>query len=79
MIIAILATITILLCFLRIIGEKSPSFQASAHLFVGGLIGAYAVRHNPWWIALSIVLCVVEVACFFAFREKKNPISVTKN
>lgn len=60
------------LAALRIQGEKSKSFQAVAHLWVGLLIGfwlamvfdgtaaarVYAVA-VPW-----VALCIIEVACF---------------
>lgn len=51
---------------LRILGLKSPSFQAVAHLYVGGLFGAWLEAGRParplLWLALLVT--AVEVACF---------------
>lgn len=60
----------------RIAGVKHIAFQAAAHLYVGGLLGAYVVsRDSPFqdmkasgrrflWIAVA--LSVLETICFFA-------------
>jgi hypothetical protein len=50
---------------LRAAGVKSVLFQANAHLFVGGLIGAYAVGRDKLYLWLAVALSVVETICFF--------------
>lgn len=60
----ILSAIAIVLAIFRIYGEKGEVFQAIAHLFVGGLIGAYIVGRKRFVITLSIGLSVVELSVF---------------
>lgn len=59
----------------RIAGAKSESFQAIAHLFVGGLLGAFLVsldddrrqsfrRHGGFCLYLACMLVAIEVCCF---------------
>ncbi|MCE9534359.1 MAG: hypothetical protein K8T89_25040 [Planctomycetes bacterium] len=48
---------------LRVIGLKSAFLQAMAHLFVGGLIGAWLVDRGRLYLILAIALSVLEVAC----------------
>jgi len=64
--------IALLLAGIRIAGHKSPSFQAVAHLFVGGCLGVWlAPLGTSWldwksmWLWLAIALSVIEVICFF--------------
>jgi len=57
--------IALALASLRIAGFTSLSFQASAHLFVGGLIGAWLVNRKRSLLILAIALSVVEVAVAF--------------
>lgn len=60
----------IVLGAMRIIGMKSPSFQAVAHLYVGGLFGAaYAAKvHRGTWDHLllwtGVALSVLELLAF---------------
>lgn len=55
---------------IRIAGHKSEAFQAVAHLWVGGLSGAYLAGRlegpNRMRLcgALVVALSMVEVACF---------------
>lgn len=43
----------------------SGSYEAAAHLFVGGLIGAWIVNWRKWvWLAVAIAVTVVEVVAF---------------
>lgn len=63
---AILCAATLVVAGLRIAGLESPAFQASAHLFVGGLFGMWAeggksARPALW---LALLLSGVELACF---------------
>ena len=63
---AVLSLLSLLLGALRIAGVKSLAFQGIAHVFVGGLFGAYAggrVRRALW---LAIALTVLETICFLA-------------
>lgn len=70
MIYVILYAIAVLLSLLRATGHKSQSFQAAAHLFVGGLLGAYFDGWNTGFLIIAVVLTVVEIVCFFALRKK---------
>lgn len=58
----ILATIALSLG--RIFGLKDEAFQAAAHLFVGGLAGAWLVDRRSLYLYTFVALCVVEVLCF---------------
>jgi hypothetical protein len=57
---------TVGLAALRIAGHKSPAFQAVAHIFVGGLFGAWAHGGKPArpYLWLAVLLSLVELACF---------------
>lgn len=71
-------TIAILLGVLRATGITHPAFQAVAHLFVGGLLGAWLVQRKPdnlreavmaninLWTAVA--LSVLELVCFLYFK-----------
>jgi MFS family permease len=73
--IVMLYAIAFVLAALRVAGHKSQSFQAVAHLFVGGLLTEWWVGSLSWryshtfWIAVS--LSIVELACFLWFRVKE--------
>lgn len=70
----LLTIISIIFAALRICGVKSKSYQAFAHLFVGGLFGAAFVDlsldigrwtfDGYWWLWLAIGLSVVELIVF---------------
>jgi hypothetical protein len=74
----LLLTIAIVLSMLRIGGHTSETYQAAAHLFVGGLFAAGYMQYRYTWteggrdamrkILLAIGLTAVEVACFLWFR-----------
>lgn len=65
----ILLIATTVLALLRMAGVTHIAFQAIAHVFVGGLIGAWlADRKNVLCARLALSLTAVEVACFVAFR-----------
>lgn len=36
-------------------------YEAAAHLFVGGIVGAWLVTRARWLMAIAIVLTLVEV------------------
>lgn len=57
----------------RIVGVKGKSFQAFAHLFVGGLAGAWMVGRDPAYAVLFWALCIVEVSCFLLGRFRPTP------
>lgn len=76
-------TIAVALAFIRIAGHKSPSFQAVAHLCVGGFYTASFVqflatespsqayrlgRKSAQNAVIAVVLTVVEVICFLTQR-----------
>ncbi len=50
----------------RIGGDKSPAFQAIAHLFVGALVGAWMVSGYTKYFWPAVLLSFVELACFLA-------------
>jgi hypothetical protein len=54
-----------LLAAVRVAGHRSPAFQAVAHLYVGGLLGAWAATHRAAPLLLAAALSAVEIACFF--------------
>lgn len=43
---------------------KSQAFQAAAHLYVGGLIGAWLLERRGLDAVLIVILSLVELACF---------------
>lgn len=58
------------LAYLRIDGHKSQLFQATAHLFVGGLIVA-AITKKSWWCGgTAIVISLVELGVFIHDKAK---------
>ena len=63
----ILLSLSLLLAALRVYGVTHQSFQAAAHLFVGGLIvRAWYERKTTagyWSVVLSVGLSAVELAC----------------
>lgn len=71
----VITLIAVAIAAARVAGIVHPSYQAGAHLFVGGLFGAWLVKRNSWedrtsWLnlVLAVGLTVVEVACFLWFR-----------
>lgn len=58
--------ISVLFAAVRIAGHKSEAFQAIAHLWVGGLCGAFALGRYWLYGWLVIILSIIEVACFVA-------------
>jgi len=46
----------------------SGSYQAFAHLYVGGLIGAWLVSKKPFWFIMTIVMIAVELTAFFSIK-----------
>jgi hypothetical protein len=41
------------------------SYEAVAHMFVGGLFGAWAVKPTKWlWLAMAVAISLVELAMF---------------
>jgi uncharacterized membrane protein len=66
----ILLVITLILCVLRIQGVTSQSYQAIAHVFVGGLIVAACIKRikveedhaRVYYMAMAVVLICVEVS-----------------
>jgi hypothetical protein len=39
------------------------SYEAVAHLFVGGIVGAWIVTRQRWLLVIAACLSAVEVAC----------------
>lgn len=60
----LLLLVSLALAVLRIAGLKHGAFQAFAHLWVGGLVGAWLVGRSPECLWLVVWLSVVELACF---------------
>lgn len=65
----LLVLITLVLSVLRILGVKSIAYQAAAHLFVGGLFGAWLINKDKMNIFLFGFLTVVEIVCFIYFKH----------
>lgn len=54
---------------LRVLGFRDPIFQAFAHLYTGGLIGAWAVNRDRLYLWLAVALSAVELAAFILLRR----------
>jgi hypothetical protein len=39
------------------------SYEAMAHLFVGGVVGAWIATRQRWLLAIGVCLSIVEVVC----------------
>jgi len=74
----VLIAVSVALAGLRIYGITNQTFQAAAHLWVGGLIVGYWTQRKTWprdsymCLCLSIALSVIELGCFIFdhfFRE----------
>ena len=48
--------------------SPSGSYQALAHLFVGGLIGAWMASKEKWYGFLALGLTAVELVAFFSLK-----------
>ena len=64
----ILIMVTLAIGAARCGGYTDPAFQAVAHLFVGGLIGAWWAGREPVPAALAGWLTLVELTSFFSGR-----------
>lgn len=60
----ILAVATVAIALLRILGVRHPAYQAVAHLFVGGLAGAWLIDRDRFYAVAFWLLCAVEIVCF---------------
>ena len=45
--------------------SPSGTYQALAHVFVGGLIGAWLVGRNKWYGLMALGLIIVELSAVF--------------
>lgn len=61
---ATIIAVSIVIALVRIAGVKHEAFQAIAHLWVGGLSGAWFVDRTKLYGWSVVALSVVEVACF---------------
>lgn len=72
----VLILVSLTLGIIRISGVTHVFFQAIAHCFVGGLIGAHsALRGYPstsgerrFYLTLAITLSILETLCFVYFK-----------
>lgn len=64
----ILALVIALIRFMIPSHPLSPagSYEAAAHLFVGGLIGAWMVSKKHVFLVMFIVMSLVELTAFFS-------------
>ncbi len=64
----ILIVLAFALVVMRMMGVKHEAFQAVAHLFVGGLFGAWLVSRPTHGVYLWVALALpgVELLCFLA-------------
>ena len=67
-----LIAISAVFCVLRVLGLRGDIFKDAAHFWVGCLAGAWWVNRGALEAYCFIVLCVVELACFFYFRRKSK-------
>ena len=67
----VLFGVAVVLGALRVVGFKSPAYQAVAHLFVGFLIGGAVMTGGGLYAVLAVGLSVVEVAVFVAGKVKQ--------
>lgn len=42
------------------------TYEAFAHLFIGGLIGAWLASKNRFYLFLFLILTIVELVAFFS-------------
>lgn len=69
--------VSVTLACLRVLGCRSEAFQASAHLWVGFLIGMAVSRWRDrrqsayWWLGFAAAMTVVEVLVFVAQQLEK--------
>jgi ABC-type Mn2+/Zn2+ transport system permease subunit len=66
-----LALVGAVLVYFRFAGYKSQAYQAIAHLFVGGLFGAFFVGWDYWMLAIALAMSVAEVIAFLRSRSTK--------
>jgi hypothetical protein len=68
--------IAVVLAAMRIMGHKSHSFQAAAHLFCGWLLAESFLHGGQFELLMVITLSIVEVACFiwFHFHSSGKPV-----
>ncbi len=59
-----LYVLTVLVATPRVLGEHSAAYQAIAHLYVGGLVGAFASGRRWHYLGMAILLSLVEVGSF---------------
>ncbi len=74
----ILVLVAVVLAALRVLGYKNQSYQATAHLFVGGLFGAvFALGATAGceYLVIAVVLIAVELFAFGrdAMRSRPKP------
>jgi hypothetical protein len=70
----LLVLVSILFAFGRIAGMKGKIFQALAHLWIGGLIGAATINHSSFLLIQIISLSIVELFCFFVLKGPSEEI-----
>jgi len=58
----------LVIAVLRVLGMHNAAYQAVAHLFVGGLAGAWYVGRDKLILTIAILLSVVELACAIFLR-----------
>ncbi len=67
----IVLLLALLIGGLRVFGVTHVAYQAAAHLFVGGLFGAWLMdKHRKWLLVLFVAMTVLETICFFAGTVK---------
>lgn len=57
-------TVSFVVAALRIAGVKTEAYQAVAHLWVGGIAGAWLINRDRGLLVQFVALCVVELGCF---------------
>lgn len=64
----VVLAVAVALGLTRVFGVTHIAYQAVAHLFVGGLFGAWLVNRRWWLLATFIILTVLETVCAVVSR-----------
>ena len=65
-----LYVLTVLVATPRVLVEHSAVYQAIAHVYVGGLVGAFASGRRWHYLGMAIFLSLVEVGSFLYFGKR---------
>lgn len=66
----ILVALSVAVGLPRVLGQHSEMYQAIAHVYVGGLGGAWIAERRRLDLVLLLVLSALEVACFLYYGKQ---------